>query len=899
MRLISARAKGLKGIYSKSGVKEIFIDFTKCMHDIIYIIGQNGSGKTTLLSIFQPLPDSPSMYLDGESGEKELVYSNNDTLYRVLIQYPVNTHGVRIKTNAYFTKTTSDGNVVELNANGTIGSYKEVLFEQFCLDPNFVSLSHLSVEDRGIVEKTPNERKKFVSALLESIEVYNDIYKTLVKRSSVFKAMINSISAKIDSIGNESKLLADKTATENRINSLQQKRESLEHQKAMSKAAIQVIDPTGEIQSKYKELLNSLNIINDNITMIESSLPQMDGVYSLESATSIYLELTEKKHSLQGEIDSIKENIRYTMNIRAEDASAINAKIDKYRSLTDDQNVGELERFIKEQQEIIKDCESLFEQLNISGDTLTTDEFKLGIEVFNNIRDSTTNIKSYASESQIIDACKAILENTNIINEINTYKISIEENKSLLEATMDRINYYDSLIDKMSILENRPNSCNDDNCIFIKNAVDAQNQDPENKKKEQECIAETLRRDTKQLQLKIEELESISKIIMDMNHVFRYIKSNELIINKFPIGSGYEKYILINRISSGDTFNDITTLSRYAGQAALFSEYKNAKEVLIKLEAQYKLIETQKSIIDDLQKEINKLVAKVADIDNYIENKNKDIKCLSIELEQCTEKLTTIDGIISYYKKLDALESEKEDITSKLKIVSENIEKISAEIATINRIDSELKSILNELSPLVQNQNNMAFSLNRLAEYNSEIEIYKSKYDTVELIKKYSSPTKGGIQTVFMQLYMDKTLTLSNELLGMMFGGTLELLPYVINENEFRIPVKNNITNLIVDDISHCSTSEKSMIAMIMSFVLGFHGSREYNIIRLDEIDGGLDQYNRSEFPIVLNKIMLMLEIEQCFIISHSSEADLSNVDIISLTPVSNEIPKGNVIFQL
>ena len=150
-----------------------------------------------------------------------------------------------------------------------------------------------------------------------------------------------------------------------------------------------------------------------------------------------------------------------------------------------------------------------------------------------------------------------------------------------------------------------------------------------------------------------------------------------------------------------------------------------------------------------------------------------------------------------------------------------------------------------------------------------------------------------------MQLYMDKTLTLSNELLGMMFGGKLELLPYVINENEFRIPVKNNITNLIVDDISHCSTSEKSMIAMIMSFVLGFHGSREYNIIRLDEIDGGLDQYNRSEFPIVLNKIMLMLEIEQCFIISHSSEADLSNVDIISLTPVSNEIPKGNVIFQL
>ena len=37
MRLMSARIYGLKGIYSKSGVKEIEIDFTKCIHDIIYI----------------------------------------------------------------------------------------------------------------------------------------------------------------------------------------------------------------------------------------------------------------------------------------------------------------------------------------------------------------------------------------------------------------------------------------------------------------------------------------------------------------------------------------------------------------------------------------------------------------------------------------------------------------------------------------------------------------------------------------------------------------------------------------------------------------------------------------------------------------------------------------------
>ena len=120
-----------------------------------------------------------------------------------------------------------------------------------------------------------------------------------------------------------------------------------------------------------------------------------------------------------------------------------------------------------------------------------------------------------------------------------------------------------------------------------------------------------------------------------------------------------------------------------------------------------------------------------------------------------------------------------------------------------------------------------------------------------------------------------------------------------VNENEFRIPVKNLSTNLVTDDISNCSTSEKCMIAMIMSFVLAFQGSPIYNIIRLDEIDGGLDQYNRSIFPEILSKIMCILNIEQCLIVSHSSESDMSDVDIISLTPVSHETMSGNVILKI
>ena len=131
------------------------------------------------------------------------------------------------------------------------------------------------------------------------------------------------------------------------------------------------------------------------------------------------------------------------------------------------------------------------------------------------------------------------------------------------------------------------------------------------------------------------------------------------------------------------------------------------------------------------------------------------------------------------------------------------------------------------------------------------------------------------------------------------FNGELELLPYIIDENGFKIPVRCKVNNLSVDDVSNCSTSEKSMIAVIMSFALAFHSSQIYNIVRLDEVDGGLDQANRAMFPVILDAICRTLDISQTFIISHSSESDMTNVDIISLTPVSNETLRGNVIFQL
>ena len=182
--------------------------------------------------------------------------------------------------------------------------------------------------------------------------------------------------------------------------------------------------------------------------------------------------------------------------------------------------------------------------------------------------------------------------------------------------------------------------------------------------------------------------------------------------------------------------------------------------------------------------------------------------------------------------------------------------------------------------------------------YYKEYNEYKQQYDMIEVIKKYCSPTGGGIQTLFMQIYMAKTLDLSNQLLGMLFNGEYQLMEFVINESEFRIPFVGN--GLPVADISSGSSSQIAIMGMIINLVLLHQASTKFNIARLDEIDGPLDTNNRLGFVNTLYNLIQMLGIEQLFLISHSIEADTSSVDIIKFK-YNEELESnilGNVIYD-
>ena len=347
---------------------------------------------------------------------------------------------------------------------------------------------------------------------------------------------------------------------------------------------------------------------------------------------------------------------------------------------------------------------------------------------------------------------------------------------------------------------------------------------------------------------------------------------------------------------SNDCYNILQEIYDYGKYSNFFEVYKANKELLSKYEKEYSIYHQKADIIEEINNDLDELNKKVNIIIEKIHNENKILKEKSLLIEEIKNELEV-------YRILHQLYSEKEHLNESIMQINNELDNLSSSMNDINdyfnKIDY-IKKELNKINPQINNNNNhihnILYSLRQLEDYEKEYKEYNTKYNTIELIKKYTSPTKEGIQTLFIQLYMGRTLTMANELLSLFFNGAMELLPYVINENEFRIPCHNTNSNIINDDINSCSSSEKSIISMLISFALLNQSSTKYNILRLDEVDGVLDQINRSSYLVALDLIMAKLNVETCFVISHSSEFDSNDVDVIYLGD-RPEMISGNIIF--
>jgi DNA repair exonuclease SbcCD ATPase subunit len=904
MKFRFIRLKNYIGIYNGLGLDEIYIDFTKCKYKKIVIKGDNGSGKSTLFNAIHPLPDSNDCFVPEVQAEKEFgLISDNGIDYHMFITHPVKDNGDRSPTKAFIRKFITETLYSNLNPTGNVGTYKEALFNEFNLDPNFIALSQISSEDRGLADKTPSERKKFINSIIECLEVYNNINKTLVKRSSIFKAMINSLTTKIDNIGDENKIQISLGSIEDRINKLTIHKDMLIKNLAESESIIKLLDPDLSIQKTYECICSQISELDIDINKIENSILDSKSkcgldTINIEEINKLYKNVCSSIDKFNNNIYSEELYIKDLLTDRENEARDIQLKTRRLETLNSEYNFLELEKAIQTQEKNIIQYETLLTNIGFDkSTTISKDEYIIGLNTLKEIKDTIDVFRSNMNNEIIQASINSIIMNIDIISIIATIQDQIDNLSIYIDDRLRELSYYEGLSDQLSLLEMRPKSCQIDGCSFISQALEASKLNPN-------LNINELSREIDESKILLNNLisdknknELIQNGIQYINIIIRNIKSHSNILSKLPNGSIFSnKDEFLEKLANGSNFNEINTLYKFIDCANIFEMYSSGKQILHTLRTDYKIYESKNEIIEGLSKDIEQLNNRLNGLTERISNIKVDIFNNKRELEILEVIKRSYEYLINNLKNISDLNTKKHELVNQFNSIKNNMIKIKEAIDNTNSINSDINNIIAELEPLIKDRDKIKYSLTLLQDYKNELVEYNEKYNYVETIKHYSSPTTG-IQTVFMKLYMDKTLSIANDLLSLLFDGEFILGRYIINEDEFRIPCIGS--GLPHDDISSMSTSQICMISMILSFSLLYQSSTKYNILKLDEIDGGLDNSNRLQFTYVFDQLISMLKVEQSIMISHNVEMNLSNADLIILK-MKDQIPitEGNIIYK-
>ncbi len=623
MKFLRLELSGYIGIYNGLGKSKIEIDFTKCKHNKIIIKGQNGSGKSTIEKAMNPLPDSNSFFVPGMVARKLAIIQDGDIIYSIEYIHGIKNNGDRDTSKGYI-KRIIGNETTELNPNGNISSCKDVIYNEFNLDPNFLALSTLSSEDRGLADKKPTERKKFVSSIISSLATYNDIYKVLSKKSSIFKATINSLTYKIDSIGDEEKLRFTLTSLENRIANYQIEKEKIISDIATYKYDIQKMDPDGSIQNEYNELINSQSSIIKEIELMRSQINTILAelnIKDMDKSKEFFDSIISERIAIETDIQTLNNSIESLLINREEESKQLQTKIQKLNSLTSEFNYRDIKNKISELNKTISEYEKIFNQIGIDDATiLTKDEYVIGLNTLKEIKETVDVFRDSVEYGVIEETINNFInQGRNPSKDIETVSKTLESIKYQIEQCKMETVRLEGLLQATQDLQFRPDKCKIDSCKFIKGALEASKQEPERLLKLENKKMKAL---SVELEMNNKEYDYYTRIIHCTNYIntlTRNINSHKSILKKLPNGYIFsDKDVFLQKLVNGNNFEEINILYSYLNCANMIEEYKMAKDTLYKMNIENKIYESKNDMIVEIEQDINNLTKKTNEHSNKL-----------------------------------------------------------------------------------------------------------------------------------------------------------------------------------------------------------------------------------------------------------------------------------------
>lgn len=856
----------------KAGMKktEVEIDFGKSKNKLILLCGPNGSGKTSLLSEMHPFANSGNMdvrgdvnlIIEGKDGYKEIHIRDKEDLYVIKHFYMFSKKTKSVKS--FIMK-----NGKELNENGNVKSFKEVVNEHLGIDHELLKLMRLGSNVTSLINMKSTNRKNFATKLFSDIEVYNGFYKKVSEEYRNIRAVLKSTADKISKFNVQDENDFDKqlVLTENEILMYESDKEKYQKEIITLENKINdiIIDDEELVRRKYYDLeddLNSANSLLELVRDINLSKEEYELQYE-KNKQSIEIKLLECKSNIDRSIS--ERDIYFNQRQELEESLKRAASSERIKNLKETIN------------KYKKDISKLEVELNKRVYYNKTDLMILKDHCQKTL-DYINELNIY-SDFDIKKLMTSIIDNNDIIKKLETTNLN---NKSLY----DTLNAEIINIEKMNLdfsIEIDDNSCTKD-CPyreFYLQTIGKKNNLSQYIEERNKVYKEITR---------YEELYNLyNRLIFIKNHMLSYENTSSIPIE-------YDYSLCFTNYITGKQPININLLNLAIDDSEKFELLNKYKRDLESFESEYEIIKSSGLDIIEIENKILNL-NDIIDEKNKFINENTNIK---LELEKQIETITIeAESIIKALRVKDSMNDmlkQHEELRLRILEINDLKNKKEEYLTRILKDKNELKCTVDFINNLTVKKNQLTFNketyINLVTEYNA----LKLLFEDADVIKDALNSSKG-IPLIFLQVYLKNCPIMMNNLLDTIYNGELQIEGFLIDENEFRIPfVKSGIR---VPDIMMASQGESSFISIVLSLSLIIQSMTKYDIIGLDELDGPLDTKNREEFIKVLYTFIEQVNCEQVFLISHNNMFDNEPIDLILTGDVDVENFKfSNVIFR-
>lgn len=905
VNLIRLKLVNFVGIYNGMDLTEFEIDRSKSNNNIILLLGENGSGKTSIINELTPIPLEhlgariSSRIRENEIGIKELDYLvDGYVLYKIKIVYDPK------KTTKCFITKCIDGKEIELNPNGNVDSYLECIENELHMKKSYSSVGYLSGnnEAKNFVSMKPTERSNYISEWMPEISEFMNAFKLSTKIINKLKKDIDNYNKQIGNMSsinyelelnflnsNISNLNKELEKINSKITQLKVYQNQLEKNvrsdKELEDIKLKFKTETYNLSKLKNELLDKYG----NLSEIDTIDPKSFKEKVKELETTLQLMNTELNHFdeklalLNSEITSSKSMLNTDSRISRLDLNAIYSTIEMNENLLKDIESSLIEYSDKYQnQDIYMDIEDISDIKTIL--SIVDDKF---IQLNNLI--SLDTIKCMDDINTSMD---------NNLKEKESIEKYISDLNSKLTVVNNEIYKYEHGNLDTEILMKRPEFCKEHKCGIIEELLKYLN--PKDNLQE-------LYDKSKDIQSKIfdytsrkeeidETLRNLKNSYKIYDEIMQFLYKNNEKIAKLPD-------VLCNLFtkSPSDIYIHINEIKMIIKDISEYSSLINKKDDLIKSVDDLNNIKTIVTANSQIELKIKKAITEY----DSVKLQRNNLLTEYFELNKKFELFSNAENMINERDKEFKLYNERVSILNEFK---RNILICAKSSYIYNSNKNYIETVLNkekvELEDEILKMNNKRDEMTTFYVSKKQIEKMRTEvqeqFNKINILNKIWSP-KVGYPSWEINSFTNELAIKTNNDLNSMWGSNLAIKKFLIDENNFKIEMIKNGNK--IDDASLCSQGETKTINTAISFSIIESNveNNGYDVLRLDEVDGALDETRRAGFMEMIQNRINEMGCDSCFIITHNGEFEDIPCDIILLKGANvpeEKLKNKNILFR-